>query len=196
MTAYDRANTTQLATGTLATVDNQIDTTTGTVKLRAIFANADDALFPNQFVNARLLVDTLHDVVTGADRGGADAARRAPIVYVVERRQHRVGAAGDDRAGRWRAHRGDHRGLQPGERVVTDGADRLRDGAKVTVTSRRRDGAAGRQPAPAASARPAADGDSAAASARPHRRPQRERLSHADEPVRASSSCGRWRPRC
>ena len=74
-TAYDRANTTKLATGKLATVDNQIDTTTGTVKLRALFANADETLFPNQFVNVRLLVDTLHDATRRAVAGGA--ARRA-----------------------------------------------------------------------------------------------------------------------
>jgi multidrug efflux system membrane fusion protein len=59
--AFDRAQTKKLATGTLLTVDNQIDPTTGTVKLKAVFTNADETLFPNQFVNARLLVDTLED---------------------------------------------------------------------------------------------------------------------------------------
>src|SRR5262249_11483331 len=59
--AFDRAQTKKIATGTLETLDNQIDTTTGTVKLKAIFTNEDNSLFPNQFVNARLLVDTLHD---------------------------------------------------------------------------------------------------------------------------------------
>ena len=58
VTVFDRANVKKLATGELTTFDNQIDTTTGTFKLRAIFANPDNALFPNQFVNARLLVDT------------------------------------------------------------------------------------------------------------------------------------------
>jgi multidrug efflux system membrane fusion protein len=62
--AYDRANVRLLATGRVAALDSQIDTTTGMVKLRAQFDNADNALFPNQFVNARLLVETLHDVVT------------------------------------------------------------------------------------------------------------------------------------
>jgi membrane fusion protein, multidrug efflux system len=61
--AYDRSNTTLLANGTLTSVDNQINTTTGTVNMRATFPNQDFALFPNQFVNARLLVDTLHNVV-------------------------------------------------------------------------------------------------------------------------------------
>jgi multidrug efflux system membrane fusion protein len=58
---FDRTQTKKLAAGTLATPDNQIDTTTGTIKLKAIFTNEDESLFPNQFVNARLLVDTLHD---------------------------------------------------------------------------------------------------------------------------------------
>ena len=61
--AYDRANTRLLATGQLATLDNQIDTTTGTVKLRALFANPDELLYPNQFVNARLLVNTLQNTI-------------------------------------------------------------------------------------------------------------------------------------
>jgi multidrug efflux system membrane fusion protein len=62
-TALDRAQKTELGTGKIATHDNQIDTTTGTVKLRAVFDNADEALFPNQFVNIRLLVDTVKDAV-------------------------------------------------------------------------------------------------------------------------------------
>ena len=61
--AYDRANVKHLATGQLATLDNQIDTTTGTLKLRAMFANPDELLYPNQFVNARLLVNTMQDTV-------------------------------------------------------------------------------------------------------------------------------------
>src|SRR5579872_2819169 len=61
--AYDRANTRKLATGQLSTLDNQIDTTTGTVKLRALFANPDELLYPNQFVNARLLVNTMQNTV-------------------------------------------------------------------------------------------------------------------------------------
>src|SRR5690242_7741155 len=64
VTAYDRTQTTKLATGTLTTIDNQIDPTTGTFKLKAQFANDDEGLFPNQFVNVQLLVDTLHDVTT------------------------------------------------------------------------------------------------------------------------------------
>src|SRR5262249_26495490 len=82
VTAYDRSGTSQLAVGTLSTLDNQIDTTTGTVKLRAQFENKDSALFPNQFVNVRLLVDVLRasPVVPSAS-----IQRGAPgtFVYVV-----------------------------------------------------------------------------------------------------------------
>ena len=67
--AYDRERKQKLATGTLLTVDNQIDPTTGTVKLKAEFANADSSLFPNQFVNARLLVDTIQNTVADSERG-------------------------------------------------------------------------------------------------------------------------------
>ncbi len=63
MDALDRSKQDKLATGTLEAIDNQIDTTTGTVKLRALFNNDDNVLFPNQFVNTRLLVNTLQDVV-------------------------------------------------------------------------------------------------------------------------------------
>jgi multidrug efflux system membrane fusion protein len=83
VTAYDRSNTTSLAGGTLETLDNQIDTTTGTLKLRAMFNNEDNLLFPNQFVNARLLVDTIHDAVivpTSAVLNGS----MGQFVYVVK----------------------------------------------------------------------------------------------------------------
>ena len=83
VTAYDRANIHKIATGTLDTVDNQIDTTTGTVKLRASFDNTDNSLFPNQFVNAHLLVDTLTNAVivpTSAVQTGAPGT----YVYLVK----------------------------------------------------------------------------------------------------------------
>src|SRR5579863_3840668 len=81
--AYDRSNTTLLATGKLLTTDNQIDTTTGTIKLRAQFSNEDGILFPNQFVNIRLLVDVLHDatvIPTSAVQRGAPGT----FVYAVK----------------------------------------------------------------------------------------------------------------
>ncbi|MGK9232955.1 MdtA/MuxA family multidrug efflux RND transporter periplasmic adaptor subunit [Inquilinus limosus] len=129
--AFDRSGTTQIATGTLSTLDNQIDTTTGTVRLRAAFDNADGALFPNQFVNARLLVDTLHDAVTvpvAAVQNGAPGA----FVYLVDAggtvsvRPIQTGPAEGGMVSV-------QDGLQPGDRVVVDGTDRLRDGAHVTV---------------------------------------------------------------
>ena len=73
--AYDRDDTTKIATGKLATIDNQIDTTTGTYKLKAIFSNDNNILFPNQFVNVHLLVDTKHNVTIVPVDG--DSARSA-----------------------------------------------------------------------------------------------------------------------
>jgi multidrug efflux system membrane fusion protein len=134
--AYDRGQTVKLATGALATVDNQIDTTTGTVKMRAMFDNVDSALFPNQFVNVRLLVNTLHDqtwVPASAIERGAQGA----YVYVVQTdktvamRGVTLGPQDGDRIAITK-------GVNPGETVVTDGADRLRDGAEVTIPSGRK----------------------------------------------------------
>jgi len=130
--AYERTGTTELGKGHLGTVDNQIDTTTGTVKLRAMFDNEQEILFPNQFVNVKLLVDTLHDtdiVPVAAIQHGAPGA----FVYVVKPDQtaavHKVKLGPGD---------GQHiavlDGLQPGEKVVVDGSDRLREGAKITLT--------------------------------------------------------------
>ena len=130
--AYERTGTTELGKGHLGTVDNQIDTTTGTVKLRAIFDNEQEILFPNQFVNVKLLVDTLQDtdiVPVAAIQHGAPGA----FVYVVKPDRtaavHKVKLGPGD---------GQHiavlDGLQPGEKVVVDGSDRLREGAKIILT--------------------------------------------------------------
>jgi multidrug efflux system membrane fusion protein len=131
VSAYDRSGTTELAKGTLTTLDNQLDTTTGTLKLRAQFPNEDETLFPNQFVNIRLLVDVLHEATTMPT---AAAQRGAPgtFVYVVNQgdtvsvRKVELGPGDGERVAVMS-------GLSPGERVVVDGADRLRDGAKVTL---------------------------------------------------------------
>ena len=131
VTAYDRANLRQLAVGKVSAIDNQIDTTTGTVKVRAQFDNENNALFPNQFVNVRLLVKTLQNAVTVPTSA---IQRGAPGTYVyvinadntVSVRQVSTGAVDGNVTAI-------NSGLSAGERVVTDGTDRLRDGAKVTV---------------------------------------------------------------
>jgi membrane fusion protein, multidrug efflux system len=132
--AYDRTGTAEVAKGSLATSDNQVDTTTGTVKLRAIFANENDELFPQQFVNARLLVDSLNDAVivpTAAIQVGAPGS----YVYVVNPdstvsvRVIKPGPAKDEKTAVLS-------GLQLGETVVTDGVDRLYDGAKVQLPAK------------------------------------------------------------
>jgi len=131
VTAYDRANVAKLATGELETLDNEIDTTTGTVKLRAMFPNTDESLFPNQFVNARLLVNTLKGVVTVPV---AAIQRGAPGTYVYEVGADSIVAVKPVKLG---VTDGDKvqivSGLAAGDTVVVDGADRLRDGIKVAA---------------------------------------------------------------
>ncbi|HEY0299688.1 MAG TPA: efflux RND transporter periplasmic adaptor subunit [Rhizomicrobium sp.] len=129
--AYDRGQTKLLATGVLATVDNQIDVTTGTVKLRAQFDNSKNELFPNQFVNIRLLVDTRRDqtlIPVAAVLRGADGS----YVFVVQPDKTvavRTVTLGPADA----THVSVLKGLKPGDTVVVDGADRLRDGAEVEL---------------------------------------------------------------
>lgn len=127
--AYDRDDTTKIASGYLQTMDNQIDTTTGTYKLKAVFSNQDNALFPNQFVNIHLLVDTQHNVtiIPGA------AVQRGPdgnYVYVVN-----TGNTVKVRIVTVGLTTGNSivigSGVQPGEQVVTDGLDKLTDGSKI-----------------------------------------------------------------
>jgi membrane fusion protein, multidrug efflux system len=133
VTAYDRANVTRLSVGKVATLDNQIDPTTGTVKLRADFDNLDNKLFPNQFVNARLLIKSLHGAVTvpsSAVQHGAPGT----FVYVVgadDTVAARTIVLGPLDGGMYAVTTG----LTPGERVVVDGIDRLRDGAKVLISA-------------------------------------------------------------
>ncbi len=131
--AYDRADTTRLATGQLETVDNQIDITTGTVKLKARFDNADQSLFPNQFVNARLLVET-RSQVTAIPTAAVQQGSAGSFVFVakadntVEVRQVELGPVNGD----WVAV---NKGMQPGENVVVEGTDRLRAGARIDVVT-------------------------------------------------------------
>jgi multidrug efflux system membrane fusion protein len=132
--AYDRERRSRLASGVLLTVDNQIDPATGTVKLKAEFPNDDSSLFPNQFVNARMLLDTQRGV-TLVPPAAIQRSAQGAFVYVVSPeqsvslRQVQLGASDGD-------HIVVQSGLVPGERVVVDGMDRLRDGAKVEVTDR------------------------------------------------------------
>jgi membrane fusion protein, multidrug efflux system len=140
--AYDRANVKHLADGRVIAVDSQIDTTTGTVKVRAQFDNSDNALFPNQFVNAQLLVNTLHDVVTVPT---AAVQRGAPGTYVYVVNANNTVSARPIKIGPTDGPVAEvTSGLSAGERVVIDGTDRLRDGAHVTIP-----GAAGQPPATA-----------------------------------------------
>lgn len=129
--AYDRSHTTKLATGTLATVDNQIDTTTGTLKLKAQFDNADISLFPNQFVNIQLRVQTLHDetvIPTAAVQRGAPGT----FVYLVK--PDNTVAVQVIKLGPTEGEKvAVSSGLSVGDRVVVDGADKLKDGAKVSL---------------------------------------------------------------
>ena len=127
--AYDREQKEKLAAGLLQTIDNQIDTGTGTVKLKAIFPNRESELFPNQFVNAKLLVD----VRAGTTIVPSSAIRRGPqgaFIYVMK--QDRTVTARkvvvDDIQGEDASIK---EGITPGDEVVTDGAERLVEGAKV-----------------------------------------------------------------
>jgi multidrug efflux system membrane fusion protein len=132
VTAYDHSGATKLAVGTLTNVDNQIDPTTGMVKMRAQFENKDETLFPNQFVNVSLLVDTMHDAVVvpvSAVQHGAPGA----FAYLVNKSDSTVSVRPVTEGPSTSDTVAVLSGLQPGEAVVTDGADRLKDGAKVIL---------------------------------------------------------------
>ena len=130
--ALDRSQQKKIATGTLQTLDNQIDTATGTVKLKALFPNEDDSLFPNQFVNARLLVDTHHDVTLVPNTALQRNAQGA-FVYFVKPDQtvavHAVNVGVTD------GNLSEVEGLDEGSVVATDNFNRLVEGAKVAMRS-------------------------------------------------------------
>lgn len=132
--AFDREQKHKLATGTLLTVDNQIDPNTGTVRLKAVFPNEDGALFPNQFVNARLLLEVKQGV-TLVPSAAVQRGAKGTFVYVVNEdktvavRPVTVGVShGDDAS--------INSGLAPNELVVVDGTEKLREGSKVEVRNR------------------------------------------------------------
>jgi len=133
--AFDREGRTKIATGTLVAIDNQIDPTTGTVRLKASYPNTDDVLYPNQFVNARVLIDVLHEAVLAP----AEAIQRGPqgaYVYVVkpdkvvQMRRVQLGPT----EGAIVAVRS---GIADGEALIVDGAEKVQDGARVDSTVRK-----------------------------------------------------------
>jgi len=175
VTAYNRNNTVPLETGSLETLDNQIDTSTGTVKLRATFDNKEGLLFPNQFVNTRLLVDVLRNatiVPTAAVLTGSIGQ----FVYIVKPdntvtvRKVTIGPVDGERTSIVS-------GVALGERVVTDGSDRLREGAKITIPADKPKGASGAHGAGAAS------GASGASGAAGHRGGHKRGASQAAAPA-------------
>lgn len=129
--AYDRAQTKKIAGGTLESVDNQIDPTTGTFKLRALFTNEDETLFPNQFVNVQLLLNTIENA-TVVPTSAIERGQQGTFVYVVSSSQ-----TAEPRNVTLGATEGEIvqvvSGLNVGEQVVTDGADKLKDGQKVIL---------------------------------------------------------------
>jgi multidrug efflux system membrane fusion protein len=138
--AYNRVDANQIGIGTLDSVDNEVDTSTGTVKLRALFPNTDELLFPNQFVNARLLLRILPGV-TVAPVAAIQNGAPGTFVYIIKPdgtvavQVVRTGVTDKDQIQILS-------GLKPGDTVVVDGTDRLRDGTKVHITSDQADPAA------------------------------------------------------
>jgi len=128
--AYDRTQHVKLATGKLITIDNQIDTTTGTVKLRAVFDNRDHALFPNQFVNTRLLVKTLENQIV-IPSSAVQHNGNADFVYLIQNgkavmRTVKTGTSDDGRTV--------VQGLQPGDVVANSSFEKLQNGSQTTLS--------------------------------------------------------------
>ncbi len=133
-TAFDRTRTTSLASGRFTALDNQVDVQTGTVKAKARFANADQSLFPSQFVNLRLELRTIKGAIVvpvTALRHGANG----DFVYVLNPAEKTVALRTVTRGQATVDKIEITSGLKAGEQVITEGADRLKDGAKVTLPS-------------------------------------------------------------
>jgi len=129
--AFDRGGKTRLATGKMLTIDNQIDTATGTVKVKAEFPNTDGALFPNQFVNVRMVVETHEDTTLVPT---AAIQRGAPGTFVFLVKEDKTVAVTPVQLGAISGETTEViKGLAPGNLVVVDGADKLRDGASVEL---------------------------------------------------------------
>jgi multidrug efflux system membrane fusion protein len=130
--AYDRGGTKLIDKGTLLTLDNQIDTTTGTVKARAQFANKDSSLFPNQFVNTRLLVDTLQNA-TLIPLAAVQHNGQAAFVYAIaENKAHQTAIT----VGVSNATTAQVTGIQPGAVLATSSFDKLQDGTAVSISAK------------------------------------------------------------
>ena len=181
--AYDRTNSGKLADGSVLTVDNQIDVTTGTVKLRALFDNKDNTLFPNQFINIQLVVDDLQNQVVmpnAAVHRGAPNGVTSTFVYFVNPdstvsvRPVTLGVVDGENVGVTA-------GLTPGAVVVTEGGDRLRDGAPISLP--------GATPAPARTANAGAPGGvpGAGAAAHPHNGKGRRNRQNDGQPAAAQA---------
>ena len=142
--AFDRTAQTRIASGKLLTLDNQIDTTTGTVKGRALFDNQGAALFPNQFVNIRLLVDTLRGV-TLLPSSAIQQNGQASFVYVI---QSNVAHIRSVKTGLTNAGLTQVTGIQPGDVVANSSFDKLQDKSAVAIVSKPAPAATGGSPAP------------------------------------------------
>ena len=131
--ALDRSEQTRIAAGKLVSTDNQIDTTTGTLKLRALFDNKNNALFPNQFVNARLKLQTLHNVVlipSSAIQHNADQT----FVFLI---QNDVAHIHNIKPGVSEASETEVEGLSPGDVIADSSFEKLQDGAKIIVSKQK-----------------------------------------------------------
>ena len=175
--AYDRTNSGKLADGKVLTVDNQIDVTTGTVKLRALFDNKDNSLFPNQFVNIQLVVEDLKDQVVmpnAAVHRGAPNGVTTTFVYLVNAdstvsvRPVTLGVVDGENVGVVA-------GVTPGAVVVTEGGDRLRDGVPVSLP--------GATPTPARTAAAANGAPTAAGAQHPHNGKGRRNRQNGGQPA-------------
>jgi membrane fusion protein, multidrug efflux system len=129
--AFDRTAQTKIASGELLTIDNQIDTTTGTVKGRAIFDNRNDALFPNQFVNTQLLVDT-HSGVTLVPSSTVQQNGQASFVYVI---QNNVAHMRSVKPGVTNGGMTEVEGIDPGDVVANSSFDKLQDNTTVVISN-------------------------------------------------------------
>ena len=169
--AYNRDLTQVITTGKLLAIDNQVDPTTGTVKIKAQFDNTDNALFPSQFVNAKLLVDTLKNIVL-IPAAAVQLGPQSSYVYVVkpdktvQLQNVKVGP----REGNEQAI---DEGIEPGQSVVTDGVDKLIDGTKVVIAPPDKAGAAG------STTKPSRRGKGMSGTSRPSTRPAAESEAEA-----------------